>query len=442
MKDKKENTELLEWLKRLKNYARDNGLSTRIRDGIDDCIRMTEMRSPDVEEIKASVEELLESIGNKVMSPAEKKAEEENGISIEDIRKQIAAMAKRCQTENVESLQNIDERKRAIIQKTYCELQEITHCEAHISELKSNNKYLGFYEQIKTSYEKQAMYVFKEFLSDLANNYQFMIDHMRSMFHSIGGEQGGFGSRRFYEEHDIKREQISRKLEIIAENADCGKSDIEELGNITKKKVQRIVQKNVIKMRFYILLPVLIIFLLLGVGMVWEYTLPGNIQDNVIQEQELEAKENAGLLDEVMDRAEDVIVDEAMKEIKRIGIRGIFESIIVPWLAAAGAVAVFIVLLIIVIYAAYIMLMKRSCDRRICEKCSEYLQTEWSQFKQKNALLHKMDTALNNLQEEYNRQYLVLLNHLFSKTDYNIVDAGNKDAFDVLKEEWTALKNR
>lgn len=153
MKDKKEKTELLEWLKRLKEYAVDNSLSMRIRDGIDDCIKMAEMRNTDMEEIKSAVEELLESISNKVMPPAEKNTREENEISIEEIREQITGMARRCQSENAESLQNLGERKQAVIQKAYFGLQEITHCEARMDELKSIDRYLHFFEQVKVKFE-------------------------------------------------------------------------------------------------------------------------------------------------------------------------------------------------------------------------------------------------------------------------------------------------
>lgn len=442
MNGKKGKKELLEWLKKLMEYAKDNNLSMRIIDGIDDCLKMADMHNSDMEEIKTAIEELLESIGHKAAPSTEKKTEEETRISVEEIREQITGIAQRCQTENAESLQNIGEREKAVIQKAYCELQEITHCEAHISELKSNDKYLGFYEQIKISYEEQAMHLFKEFLNDLANNYQFMIDHIKSMFRSIGGENSGLGSRRFYEEHDIKKENIYRMLETMAQDADCGGSDIGEYGSATRKNVRKIVQKSIWKMRFFILLPILVIFMLLGSGIVKKYVQLENVPDRVTQEQESEG--NSELMDEVKNVVEDTVKEGVKKEIAKRGIGGlikeIYNKIISPLLITAGTVLVFILLLIIVIYAVYIKLMKKMCDRQICKKCSTYLQQEWSKFRQEDPLLQKMDTVLHDLQEEYNRQYLDLLNHLFSKTEYNTSNNSNKDRFEVLKEEWTAIK--
>ena len=69
------------------------------------------------------------------------------------------------------------------------------------------------------------------------------------------------------------------------------------------------------------------------------------------------------------------------------------------------AVVILAVLLIIVIYAIYIWFLKRRCDRRICNRCNVYLQLEWSQFRQKDPLMQKMDSALHDLQEEYDRHY-------------------------------------
>lgn len=424
MKDKKEKAELREWLDKLMKYAKDNKLSMRIIDGIDDCIGMAEARDPDIEAIKAAVDELLNSISHKVSPPAEINAGEEKVVSIEDIREEITRMARRCQNENAESLQNIEDRKRAVIQNAYLGLQEITHCEAHIRELKNDVKYLQFYELAKTSYEKGAVYVFKEFLNDLANNYQFMADHMKSMFRSIGGAKSGLGSRRFYEEHDIRREEIARKLETVAQSSDCGGSDIEELGNTTKKKIGNIVKKCISRMRFFILLPVLIVLLVLGAGIALKYVQWERAQDKAAQEQEA---------DKELD-IQDVI--EMLYETKELA--DTLEEM--PAISEIVIMMVFVLLVIIVIYAIYIMLMKAMCNRRICKKCSTYLQQEWSQFKNKDPLRQKMDKVLNDLQVEYNSQYLVLLNQLFAETDYDMSNGGNKAPFESLKEEWTAIK--
>ena len=115
----------------------------------------------------------------------------------------------------------------------------------------------------------------------MANNYQFMIEHMKSMFLSIGGEKDGFGSRRFYEEHDLRREEIVRKLETVAQNSDCGGTDIEELGNTTRKKISNIVQKSIFRMRFFILLPILIIFLFFVARSVLVFVNQENSQEKV-----------------------------------------------------------------------------------------------------------------------------------------------------------------
>ena len=54
--------------------------------------------------------------------------------------------------------------------------------------------------------------------------------------------------------------------------------------------------------------------------------------------------------------------------------------------------------------------------------------------------MQKMDSALHDLQEEYDRQYLDLLNQLFRNTEYNASDGNKKDQFEILREEWSAIK--
>lgn len=420
MKNRMEKAELQEWLKKLMEFARVNKLSTRIIDGINDCIKMTEMRNSDMDKIKAEVEEVLESIEHKAAPSRER--EVEKGISIEEIREQIAGMAKRCRSENVGSLQNIEKRKQALIQKSYFDLQEITHCEAHLDELKSNERYHRFYEQVKVSHEKEAVHIFKEFLDDMANNYQNMMEHIKSVFRSISGEKSGFGSRRFYEEHDIRKGEIAGKLETIAQNSDCGGNNIEEFENATKGKIRNIVQKNLFKMRFLILLPVLVVFMSLALAVGLKYAVTENGKNTAAQEQEsnegfvLEKLKGSDLMDCFLN-----LIPKSSKEISM-------------------DVVVFVILLIIVIYAMYIRFLKRMCDRQICSKCNEYLQMEWLQFRQKDPLLQKMDMVLINLQNEYERQYLDVLNQLFCRTEYHISDGSNKDPFTILKEEWDVIK--
>ena len=73
--------------------------------------------------------------------------------------------------------------------------------------------------------------------------------------------------------------------------------------------------------------------------------------------------------------------------------------------------------------------------------CAEYLNTELIQFEQNNSLMPQVEETMQNALEEYERQYLNVLNQLFSDTKYNSGgdDEKKTNQFTVLKENWRTL---
>lgn len=105
---------------------------------------------------------------------------------------------------------------------------------------------------------------------------------------------------------------------------------------------------------------------------------------------------------------------------------------------------ILIVMIIILLYMLYLKILKQWCDNQISKQCGEYLKTELLQLEQTNEFSSKLDAAMGNAVEEYERQYMNVLNNLFQGSQYhsgNIEQTGEASEFDTLRAAWNRARN-
>ena len=442
--------ELIEWLKRLLAFAREQKMSARIQDSIEECIQEAEKEDADKSELRAAVEDILKSMEHKLMSTQEQSivlAEDGTGnrITLEDIREKVRSMAARCRRETDASMQNMGILKVSVIEKAHHEMQEMAYCEAHIEELKHEGQYLNFYNSVKERYESEVFHMNQEWLNGMADNYEFMAEHIKSMLRSAGGRRG-MENQRYYEEYAIVKSGIENAMETVAHNVDCGGSDIWEFGHRTAETVNKIVKKTESKKKFWIAIPVILLLLFLvgrfGIG-IWE-------KQNELEQTRLEeeSRQSDGVKQDEYQREwleygkymYENNINELKDELKDVRANGrdVLDIMIqynnIIWRIVA-------VLIILIIYSIYIRAIKKACNREICRRVSPYLQTENAQFVKDNVLQHKLDAAMQKLINEYERQYLNVLNSLYGGvTDEFAEMASSENSFVRLKEEWKTVK--
>ena len=443
--------EIKEWLKRLNDYAKEQKFSTRILDSIADCMEMAE-RKENSEKLKSAIEELMESIGYKALPVSEKTEDGENFI--EEVEAEIERRAKRCRNENEESFHNISERKNAVITKTYHNMEEISHTKAHLGELKNEEYYLAFFNPIKAEYEKDMIHTFKELLQDVSNNYQFMMQHMKSMFEHIGGRKDGLGNRKFYEEYDSQKERIEKIVENEVEQSDFGGKDILEFGHNTKNKIKKIVKKWNAKKRRRIIMPILIpivtVLMIFTVRTVVTAVIQQKEEAKQEETRQKEAEERKELLKEGTNDKEIIMekianyVKGTLSDIDIKPMENTKSGMDMEKLKILILASIFFLLIIVIGYIAYIKAVGRWCDTKICNECGEYLTVKLSEFSQRNILNDKVKDSMQNALEEYERKYLEVLNRIFDGAKYQAGEEKPQEVnqFEKLQEEWNAIKYR
>lgn len=431
----------LEWMDSLGNYAREKQLSMRIIDGLEECKSKVKSDTVDWMEVNHKVEDLLSSIEQKTVPTASLKSNEEQ-VSLKSVEEQVRKMAQRCQTENRASIENITERKNLTVKMAYDNLREITHTKAHLEELKNQSAYKNYFEKEKSEYEKNAFQMLRELLQDINSNYDHLLDHIKSMLSSIGGHKLGVGNEKIYYEYETKREGINSRFLNEISSSDIGGSKIVDLGLKTSEPVKVIVKKFIRKRKFLAWAPLLIICMGLMIGSA--VTRENNIK--VIEESQSQITDSED--DEQSTWLSDMAKQAGKKAIKNASSSAIanalasFLSFLSALLIALGSVLLAIVLLIIVLYVTYLRFIKTWCDRRICVECEKYLQIELDMFIQNNPITPVLDETIKTSVREYEEEYLVILNQIFSG---NGLDAANEeqtelDYFYGLKESWNKIK--
>ncbi len=438
MKAKKDEKQIraLECLDELTAYASKNKLPMRIMDELEDCKKQISSENADWAAINLRIEDILNSIEHKMTPQTVQEKHIDNEVSIEMIKEQVDKMAKRCRADNTTSVAGMSERKNTIIKKNCEQLMEISHTKAHMEELKNEELYLQFFQNCKTKYERDSFDMFRELLQSLSDNYNHMMNHMKSMFQSIGGYQSGIGNEKFYYEYEEQRTGIDQRVQGEMQTEDIGGDDIISFGQTTKETVKNIVKKLVRKRKILAWVPVLVLLCFLAMGAVSLHVSNQNDTKQVEADAAADTKEEDSFL-------EDVAKEIGKKALREVSMKSLMKGLSSA-LATLGAVLILIVMVIALLYVCYIKILKKWCNHQISRQCGEYLKTELLRFEQTNEFSSKLDTAMENAADEYERQYMNVWNNLFCNSRYyaeNTTQTGNASEFDSLRAECHRVYN-
>lgn len=434
MKPKMDEKQLraLECLDRLTAYASENKVPMRIIDELEECKKQIASANADWSAIHLTMEDLLKSIERKVSPQIVREVHDDNEISIEMIKEQLEKMAGRCRADNRTSIDSMAERKNTLVKMNCEQLMDISHTKAHFEELKNEDLYLLFFQQCRSRYESGAFEMFRELLRSISENYNHMLNHMKSMFQSIDGYKNGICSEKFYYEYEERRTGIDHRVQGEMQTADIGGGDILSFAQTTKEKIKKIANKLTCKRKLLAWAPVLVALglLVIGVG--------GTIIANQKEAQQAEADAEAQE-DSDASRGLANAVNNIVQALDKVSAKRASQASGFMWKGILIGAAI-----VIALYAIYIQILKKWCNHQICRQCGEYLKTELLRFEQTNELLSKLDAAMQNAAEEYERQYMDVLNNLLQNSQYQTADAaqtGTMSKFDLLRDEWNCVRN-
>ena len=425
----------LKCLDELSEYAAKHKLPMRIMDELEDCRKQLVSGNVDWNALNLSMENLLNSVEQKTVTQ-NTKIENSNGeaVSVEMVKEQVEKMSKRCRADNATSIAGMSERKNVVVKKNCEQMMEISHTKAHLEELKNEDLYIQFFQNCKSKYERDSFEMFRELLQSVGENYNHMLNQLKSMFQSIGGYKNGIGSEKFYYEYEEQRTGIDQRIQGEIQTADIGGDDIITFAQTTKEPVKNIVKKLVRKRKLLAWVPLLVVLCFLAIGAV------GKLAVNKDETKQVVADADTG--------DDDSSLMDAGKEIAKKELSKISMSKIINWLKTVlislGAVLILIIMIIVLLYMLYLKILKRWCDHQISKQCGEYLKTELLRFEQTNDFSAKLDIAMDNAAEEYERQYMNVLNNLFQDSQYhseNTAQTSEASEFGVLRTEWNRVRN-
>lgn len=432
----------LKCLDELTEYAAEHKLPMRIMDELEDCRKQLAFGNVDWNALNLNMESLLNSMEQKTVTQSTQTDNNNNEVSVEMVKERVEKMAKRCRADNATSIAGMSERKNVVVRKNCEQMMEISHTKAHLEELKNEDLYMQFFQNCKTKYERDSFEMFRELLQSIGENYNHMLNHLKSMFQSIGGYKNGIGSEKFYYEYEEQRTGIDQKVQGEIQTTDIGGGDIISFAQTTKEPVKNIVKKLVRKRKLLAWVPLLVVLCFLAIGAVGKLAVNKDETKQVVADADT-GDDDSSLTDAGKGIAIDVGKEFAKKELSKISM-----SKIINWLKTVlislGAVLILIIMIIVLLYMLYLKILKRWCDHQISKQCGEYLKTELLRFEQTNEFSAKLDIAMENAAEEYERQYMNVLSNLFQDSQYhsgNIAQTSQASEFGVLRTEWNRVRN-
>lgn len=423
--------EMLRWLDELGQYADENGLSSRIMDGIEACKADLKSGNVEMDKIQLEAEQLLDSIRKKAVPEPVRDKDAEGRVTFEDVERQIKKMAQRCHDENESSIQDMSERNHLAVKKCEAQLKEILRTDAHLEELKHGAKYIQFYQKAAFGFQKEVSYLVSEVFEAMNQNYTRMLDHMRSMFRSLRGSGNETIQEKTLYEMDVKREEIGRKLQADVESWESGRKEIVSFAERTGPQISQIVNEAERKRKLYAMLPVLVVLVfLLGSIISWAVAAASDAEAAYAETQEADTGTQLGeqLLNQLPDIVETVVDvgDIASSLIKNL------VTVIIP-------AVIFGILIVALFYVIYIKLLRRWCDRSIAKKSAEYLQKEFAGFEQSNVLGLALEENIKTAMEEFEQRHLQLFNDTFAVWG-STQENQKKTRLDELVRKWNSIR--
>ena len=423
--------EMLRWLDELGQYADENGLSSRIMDGIEACKADLKSGNVEMDKIQLEAEQLLDSIRKKAVPEPVRDKDAEGRVTFEDVERQIKKMAQRCHDENESSIQDMSERNHLAVKKCEAQLKEILRTDAHLEELKHGAKYIQFYQKAAFGFQKEVSYLVSEVFEAMNQNYTRMLDHMRSMFRSLRGSGNETIQEKTLYEMDVKREEIGRKLQADVESWEPGRKEIVSFAERTGPQISQIVNEAERKRKLYAMLPVLVVLVfLLGSIISWAVATASDAEAAYAETQEADTGTQLGeqLLNQLPDIVETVVDvgDIASSLIKNL------VTVIIP-------AVIFGILIVALFYVIYIKLLRRWCDRSIAKKSAEYLQKEFAGFEQSNVLGLALEENIKTAMEEFEQRHLQLFNDTFAVWG-STQENQKKTRLDELVRKWNSIR--
>lgn len=399
--------ELMQWLDRLGEYVRSEGLPTRIADRIQECKSIACSENADEAALRTEIGELLDSIEKKKANDPATIGKAEKAVTSEDIEKELRRMAQTCQRQNEGVVADMEERKGLILQRCYTQIKDIAKTEAHVSQLKNTAEYMQFFEQVSAGYEQDVSLLIADLLKGIKSGYSHMLDHIRSMLRSVDAFRSGQANAKVFEELEQQRDALGKTIQAEIGMEAAGRKQIIPLAQRTEPEIQKIVKKKEKKQKLLVSLP-------------WILALTLFVMDIVIK------------MFRAMGQSSDSDKLGALKTF--LEILGSFGALMTSFFFLFIA----IILLIIVAYAMYVKAVKKSCLRATCRESAVYLQKELIDFEQSGCLRTELDETVKRAVDRYNEKYLMLLNSAFVDPQYGEKQE-KKERFRTLVEEWQSI---
>lgn len=419
--------ETCEWISRLEELAVQCDIKLRLLDAIRDCKRELEQEFTEAQwrQKCLEIDELLEQV-RKQLVPQISTSNLEPDIAL-----RISEILMRCRNSNDLLLSEYCSSAGSYVQEAENSLLELSNVKVNYTTVTNSASFLGAFSKVGQKFKMQLDQQSEKYVGSADRNYTDVFDRLSGLFSGTGFDERAkqIFYKTYYENMDI----LARDVKEYARVTDKGEGKISRLAEKILAPLEKLLSSLARKAFFLKLLPVFILVLGLGVGLISSYVVYTGTQAN--QEQDIEVVEDEADISTY-------ITKELLPRFISTGAERDEEN--GTSIFVFGKLKVFAIVIVIagVLYFLYVLMINRWHRAKICSQAGKLLAISIEEFQKEDTLMLAVKEGYQQINGYMRKQYENILSGLLPGLTQEGEDDSKMTMFRALCSDWNNLRRK
>lgn len=350
-------------------------------------------------------------------------------VSIDEVREQVEQILQECHAANESEKISYVYNLQSFILEVSQRMRDLSNVNANYKEVQNARFFCEKFEQIGNHFNQQISSSMTQFTKTVFQNCDQATACIKNMLAYIQDERLHKNQQELYYAYGTRRSQILQQHTAEGDARECGGSLIREFAVKRVEKINRIIEKKKKKTLFIKLMPLLIVLAFSIAPKVGDW-IGEQIETIAESKEETNSNENVeGFASKGADYLIEKLTETGVDLAVGVGI------------SVFGYVGLPLIIIVAVLYYAYIKKVNRTYAEKICEKVGAYLVPEIETFLKEETLYKKVTETFDAQEEALETSYREVFEKLLSnETLMGLQVTGEQERFLNLYREWNSVK--
>lgn len=405
----------------LYQLATDLGMKLRIIDSIRVCEEALEgdMSEDSWVQIELQLNEIIGYMEKQIAGEEAVLVNNDLSVSKEAIRNRILEIWNMNRESGILNVSTYQANSVHTLQTLRNHMTDLENADANYHLLSEPELFKNKCIQLAQDYDQEIEMMAFEYLNETCEQYAQAMNRIRGLISQIDHQQIAITTRDIYEKWDNRQDLCRQQLKEIISGLDNGKKDVIRFGNEQIVPLERIKKKNRRKRSFYVLLPVLVIFILAIGGGLISFIL--EIASFISGSQMTDTGSNIDSILQTVDQAKDVVsTADAFGE---------YFSIPMP-----------LFILLIVAYFLWVKYTGKLYRRWMVEETGTYIGSKIEEFWKRDLIKGTKDSYFSEISRSIVSCYESLFSNIFGGSFRCEGDKASETIKNV-RMRWSQIRN-